>query len=488
MAKRRSFKSDEEFLTYVSMGAYGVRQVMADLKRQGHTPLLLERGSDDFKLWKQVRIKGMRVPDVLLVNNGRRIESRAKTGFEISGSHSPTNAERSWDFGLDDGDYMAIPVCEKCGNRPVDWKAGTLVQYVAIGELRKAKQDGLTVMSDPKAASQGSETRIIWPSSVASSPGVVALVSEDRVQYKTDAGRTNTIGLSKQGKKLLPRLTVGQRVQVDQVLAAVVPVVTTVPADPVVDFSKYLADLQSAATSVRFAAAKALAIFNAPAIPPALVDRLNNKEEHIFVRLEAAGSLTKLSAQAGWDFLTAGLKDEFADNRLETVIVLAELRTQQARTMLLNVLADRAELADVRAGAAWALGEHRHASALAALVGAFTDSSEDIRIEAARALAKIAPQAPADMLTAFKNAIDESRPGVAWAIGQAGGVSIDQLLPALTNDDARQWAAYIVGTQDRAKYIDQIEQLKQADPEVYFAVTVLWKILTSWVFDLKDFG
>ena len=92
------------------------------------------------------------------------------------------------------------------------------------------------------------------------------------------------------------------------------------------------------------------------------------------------------------------------------------------------------------------------------------------------------------MLTAFKNAIDESRPGVAWAIGQAGGVSIDQLLPALTNDDARQWAAYIVGTQDRAKYIDQIEQLKQADPEVYFAVTVLWKILTSWVFDLKDFG
>lgn len=123
MAKRRSFKSDEEFLTYVSMGAYGVRQVLTDLKRQGHIPVLLERGSDDFKLWKQTRIKGMRVPDVLCVNNGRRIESRAKTAFEISGSHSPTNAERSWDFGLADGDYMAIPVCSKCGSRPVDWQA-----------------------------------------------------------------------------------------------------------------------------------------------------------------------------------------------------------------------------------------------------------------------------------------------------------------------------------------------------------------------------
>jgi hypothetical protein len=89
-----SFKSDEEFLTYISMGAVGVRRVIEDLKQQGRSPLLLERGSSDFKLWKRLRIKGWRVPDILCVDTGRRIESRAKASFEISGSHSTNNAER----------------------------------------------------------------------------------------------------------------------------------------------------------------------------------------------------------------------------------------------------------------------------------------------------------------------------------------------------------------------------------------------------------
>ena len=35
--------------------------------------------------------------------------------------------------------------------------------------------------------------------------------------------------------------------------------------------------------------------------------------------------------------------------------------------------------------------------------------------------------------------------------------------------------------------IGQIEQLRRRDPEVYFAVTVLWKILASWVYDLEDY-
>ncbi len=48
-------------------------------------------------------------------------------------------------------------------------------------------------------------------------------------------------------------------------------------------------------------------------------------------------------------------------------------------------------------------------------------------------------------------------------------------------DEARKWIAWIIGTQKEADYIDQIEQLKDKDKEVYFAVTVLWKILSSWI-------
>ena len=36
-------------------------------------------------------------------------------------------------------------------------------------------------------------------------------------------------------------------------------------------------------------------------------------------------------------------------------------------------------------------------------------------------------------------------------------------------------------------FISELEKIKDSDPEVYFAVTVLWKILNNWVFGLKDY-
>lgn len=53
--------------------------------------------------------------------------------------------------------------------------------------------------------------------------------------------------------------------------------------------------------------------------------------------------------------------------------------------------------------------------------------------------------------------------------------------------DARHWIAYLLGTQKPDAYLGQIEALKHKDPEVYFAVTVLWKILTSWVAHLEEY-
>jgi hypothetical protein len=57
----------------------------------------------------------------------------------------------------------------------------------------------------------------------------------------------------------------------------------------------------------------------------------------------------------------------------------------------------------------------------------------------------------------------------------------------LVDEDARHWTAYLLGTQKPDAYVGQIEALKHKDPEVYFAVTVLWKILTSWVAHLEEY-
>ena len=55
---RRSFKTDESFLEKLAIGATGTCAVFNDLKRQGHRPIELERGSLDFKIWKSTRSNG----------------------------------------------------------------------------------------------------------------------------------------------------------------------------------------------------------------------------------------------------------------------------------------------------------------------------------------------------------------------------------------------------------------------------------------------
>ena len=122
-----------------------------------------------------------------------------------------------------------------------------------------------------------------------------------------------------------------------------------------------------------------------------------------------------------------------------------------------------------------------------ALVQVFLELAEPVRIEAARALRKIAAKTSADIAAKLPAAQDDQRAGIAWAVSRSGRVKVDDLLPLLVDDDARRWVAYIVGTQDQQACIGQIEQLRRRDPEVYFAVTVLWKILASWVHDLGEY-
>ena len=74
---------------------------------------------------------------------------------------------------------------------------------------------------------------------------------------------------------------------------------------------------------------------------------------------------------------------------------------------------------------------------------------------------------------------------MAWALSKSGQFQVSDLIPVMVDDEARKWIAWIVGTQNEARYIKQIEQLKMRDKEVYFAVTVLWKILSNWVYGLE---
>lgn len=200
---RRSFKSDTSFLEKISMGAIGTQKVMEDLKKQGHCPIELERGSTSFKIWKEIKIKRIRVPDLLCVKCGMRIESRAKTKLEITMSHSMSDPERGWDFGLNNNDYIALVVCNRSGERPIDWEADNLVQYISVEDLHLLEDQCLAVM--PKGAEEGFEARITWPSSVANYSGKIIHIDSESVKYRrVKDNRTIRLAMIKKGISLKP--------------------------------------------------------------------------------------------------------------------------------------------------------------------------------------------------------------------------------------------------------------------------------------------
>lgn len=192
-------------------------------------------------------------------------------------------------------------------------------------------------------------------------------------------------------------------------------------------------------------------------------------------------------AAAGKEFLTDVLHDDYLQNRLEGAIVLGEVANAEAADLLVRTLEDTEQVPEIRAGAAWSLGEVATRVALPALISSFGALDTVIKVEAARALAKLAREHLHDVIQAFPTATEIERPGIAWALSKAGGFGVNELMPFLSDEDARQWFAYIVGTQDRETMLPEIEVLAARDPEVYFAVTVLWKIIASWIFDLDEY-
>lgn len=488
MANRRAFKSDVSFLEKISMGATGAIAVFNNLREQGHTPIELERGSRSFKIWKEIKIKRIRVPDILCIDCGKCVECRAKTKLEISMSHSQADQERGWDYGLDNNDLVAFVVCDKIGDKPIDWQVSSPIQYVSVKDLRLAQEGGRVILTQPKGAEEGFEMRIIWPIAIANTPGVVTLVSPERFQYRREIDqRIITLRLLKRGQIMKPLVKEGEKVVENQIIASIAPVSLNFSCDKSATEDYYVKLLSSTSLSNRYKATKALAFFILPQIANSLIDRLTDSSEHIYVRLEAAASLAHQGVIRGYDFIKRCLSDEYLQNRLEAVIVLGEIDKDASCQILVDTLLDNEQYPEIRAGAAWALGELRNKSALNALIESFAAVEESIRIEAARALGKLAQRLTPEIIHEFPRAHLSKRPGISWALSKAGRFTIRDMLDLLVDDDARQWVAYIIGNQDQQKYIHEIEKIKTRDPEVYFAVTVLWKIMTSWIWGLGEY-
>jgi hypothetical protein len=186
--------------------------------------------------------------------------------------------------------------------------------------MRQAKDAGRVIMSEVKGAQEGFEQRIIWPVSIANYEGIVSCIDDSKIQYRrADNNRTVTVHLTKSEISMFPLVAKDDAVIRNQVLAATVQIARSVPCASIAGEEHYIKLLGSVDLSERYAAAKALAFFQTEKVIKALLKKVEQQEEHIYVKLEAAASLARFNAEDGWKFINKCLQDDYLQNRLVPV-------------------------------------------------------------------------------------------------------------------------------------------------------------------------
>lgn len=482
-----SFKSDESFLKKLAVGAAGTKSTMRRLTDLGFKPIELERGSSGFKIWKTIKIKRVRVPDILCLKSGWRFESRGKTKLEISMSHSKSDPNRAWDAGMRPDDYVVVVLCEQASDAIVDWQPSSPIHFIRVEDMRTAFSSGSVKITEPKGVEEGSEIRVIWPSVAANEKSVVSELTDKTIKVTSIAEGKPQRCLIARKKPLLPLCKLGETVERNQIIGAVVPVILNLSCPDDVGETFFRNKLSSVALSERYAGAKALRFRGYATSMESLSERLTDDAEDIYVRLEASAALAAHGYAEGWQFLEKSLSSNYDQVQLETIIVLSEINSPKSERLLIAALADRSRHEEIRAGAAWALGEFHTDDAGKALTHTFDQTSLDIKVEAARALLKIAPDRIPLLLDLIRTSPKSRRDGLAWVLARNGDFDPFEIIKNPEDDNLRRWAAYILG-YGRDQFLEaSVEAVCHSDPEVYFSASVLWQMLSSWIHDLKEY-
>jgi hypothetical protein len=229
---RLALKPDSSFFRKIVIGAVGARSVCSDLASHGHQMVELEGGSTDTKLWKEVKRKRVRIPDLVCVRCGQRAESRAKTNVELAMSHSVTDEARAWDFGMIDSDLIGFPICRAVEEQYwstgrlndaasywhernwVRWRLAGQINYFRVGAFRSTKFSKSSV----KGVTEGSETSIYWDAVFSSRTGTVEGCEGNRITIRRESdGHRHTWTIAPNQK---PLVATGDRVEFNQVIAS----------------------------------------------------------------------------------------------------------------------------------------------------------------------------------------------------------------------------------------------------------------------------
>lgn len=165
------FKEEADFARFLSMGVVATDAVRSHLRDvHGHQVVELERFAMANKLW-QTKVKRLRLPDLLCVRCGRRVESRGKSQLGIILSHSEG---RPWDAGgTRDDDLFAFVRVVVEGDDP-HTSTPAYFRTDAIRVVSEYAKEG-----GRKATSEGSEVTLTWKTWVPTTSGTVLEIDGD---------------------------------------------------------------------------------------------------------------------------------------------------------------------------------------------------------------------------------------------------------------------------------------------------------------------
>jgi len=346
-------KVDSSFLKFLTMGALGARRVCELMVRAGLHPIELERYSRSNKIWS-TKVKRLRLPDLLCVHTGLRVEVRAKSDLTIKMSDAPTNPDRRWNTGLAPRDMVAfVLIREAEGGR---LQAADNAELFWVQDLQ-ATEDA-SRLGPPKSASEGAERDREWPSIVPSTNGVVQALDQARLSTRLDSGRNQTYQL--RGKTSY--FQVGQRFLADSQFLAGLPVAKAAFPNPQQARWNPRDMLRSDSPIDRYVAVKALGVVGAAPDVPAIT-RIAERDAEGRVALEAAASLVRLGNDRGLALLRAAINEpQVPFLRMEATLALSELKVTPLAARCADLLTECAQAEallndEVRQAAIWGLGK-----------------------------------------------------------------------------------------------------------------------------------
>lgn len=486
-----SFKPDSSFFRKIALGAEGCRSVRNHLNANGHDMRELERGALGVKLWKEVKRKRVRIPDLVCLRCGLRVECRAKTkpGLTMSDSSDP---KRAWDFGMDGTDLVAFPTCRS--QTLVAWSSGSLrgpvatwhereqtelgqtgyINYVRVGKFRKTPHKKTTV----KGYEEGSETSITWDGIASTVAGKVEKIVGAKITVKPTSGKRRTRSIP-QGVGAV--VEVGETVDVNQILAATVnpEKIEELQCPGTLAQGHLQSLLFSTELTQRFTGVKLARLLEKAEYKAQITDMEHDPEEDIYVRLEAAAYLASVvGCQARplfGPYLAGG-----NETALEAIIAMGEAATPECSEILSELLLKPDTKFFEKDAASWALGQAGSELECKPLIQAFSDPDVRVRDAALDAISAVGECALPALMEGLQSTDPDIAAGCAEAIRRRETISAE-ILQAVGELAAKPlehpWAAWLLASLPTSGC--SVPGLESS--EIAGAITQFHSFFVSWV-------